>query len=136
MSTHYRYIRFFKEIGIEDVPSVGGKNASLGEMYRELTPKGVLVPNGFAITAQAYWYVLEKAGIAARLREALDGLQPDDVEDLARRGMRARELVYGAPLPEDLRREILEAYRALLTEYGPPLTSPCVPRQPPRIFPT
>jgi len=82
----------------------------------------VLVPNGFAITAQAYWYVLEKAGIAARLREALDGLQPDDMEDLARRGIRARELVYGAPLPEDLRREILEAYRTLLTEYGPQLT--------------
>jgi len=81
VSTSYRYIRFFKEIGIEDVPSVGGKNASLGEMYRELTPKGVLVPNGFAITAQAYGYVLEKAGITARLREALEGLQPDDVEE-------------------------------------------------------
>jgi pyruvate, water dikinase len=122
VSTNYQYIRFFKEIGIQDIPSVGGKNASLGEMYRELTPKGVLVPNGFAITAQAYWYVLEKAGIAARLREALEGLQADDIEDLAQRGMRARELVYGAPLPEDLRREILEAYRALLTEYGPQLT--------------
>ena len=68
-------------------------------MYRELTPKGVQVPNGFAVTAQAYWYVLEKAGIAARLREALDGLQPDDVEDLARRGTRARELVYGRRCP-------------------------------------
>jgi len=122
VSTNYRYIRFFKEIGIEDVPSVGGKNASLGEMYRELTPNGVLVPNGFAITAQAYWYVLEKAGIAARLREALEGLQPDDVEDLAQRGTRARELIYGAQLPEDLRREILAAYQALLTEYGPQLT--------------
>jgi len=118
----YRYIRFFNEIGIDDVPSVGGKNASLGEMYRELTPQGVRVPNGFAITAQAYWYVLEKAGIAQRLRDALDGLRADDAEDLARRGKLARDLVYGAPLPEDLRKEILQAYRSLQQEYGPKLS--------------
>jgi len=118
----YRYIRFFNEIGIDDVPSVGGKNASLGEMYRELTPQGVRVPNGFAITAQAYWYVLEKAGIAQRLRDALDGLRADDAEDLARRGKLARDLVYGAPLPEDLRNEILQAYRSLQQEYGPKLS--------------
>ena len=118
----YRYVRFFNEIGIEDVPSVGGKNASLGEMYRELTPQGVRVPNGFAITAQAYWYVLEKAGIAQRLRETLAGLRADDIEDLARRGKRARDLVYGAPLPEDLQREILQAYCALQEEYGSQLS--------------
>jgi pyruvate,water dikinase len=120
--TQYRYIRFFNEIGIDDVPSVGGKNASLGEMYRELTPQGVRVPNGFAITAQAYRYVLEQAGIAARLRQALDGLRPDDMEDLARRGRQARDLVYGAPLPEDLRAEILRGYRTLQEEYGPKLS--------------
>ena len=73
MAGNYRYIRFFDEIGIDDIPSVGGKNASLGEMVRALMPQGVRVPNGFAITAQAYWYVLEQAGIAQRLREALDG---------------------------------------------------------------
>ncbi len=122
MPGQHRYIRFFNQIGIEDVPSVGGKNASLGEMYRELTPQGVRVPNGFAITAQAYWYVLEKAGIAQRLRDALDGLRADDVEDLARRGKQARDLVYGAPLPEDLRREILQAYGTLREEYGPQLS--------------
>jgi pyruvate,water dikinase len=91
-------------------------------MYRQLTPQGVRVPNGFAITAQAYWYVLERAGIAQRLRETLDGLRPDDVEDLAQRGRRARALVYGAALPEDLRQEILQAYRALQEEYGPRLS--------------
>ena len=122
MPAKYRYIRFFDEIGIDDVPSVGGKNASLGEMYRELTPQGVRVPNGFAITAQAYWYVLEKAGIAQRLRDALEGLRSDDVEDLARRGKQARDLVYGAPLPQDLREEILRAYAALREEYGPGLS--------------
>jgi len=118
----YRYIRFFNEIGIDDVPSVGGKNASLGEMYRELSPQGVRIPNGFAITAQAYSYVLEEAGIVGKLRETLEGLQPEDVEDLARRGKRARDLVYGAPLPEDLRGEILQAYRSLQQEYGPKLS--------------
>ena len=118
MTAPYRYIRFFNEIGIEDVPLVGGKNASLGEMYRELTPQGVRVPDGFAITAQAYWYVLQQAGIVARLRETLAGLRSDDVKDLASRGMQARELVYGAPLPADLRQEILRAYRELREEYG------------------
>ena len=117
----YRYIRFFEDIGIDDVAAVGGKNASLGEMYRELAPQGVRVPNGFATTVQAYWYVLEKAGVMPRLREAIHGLRPDDVEDLARRGLRARELVYGAPLPTDLRQEILQAYENLQAEYGPQL---------------
>ncbi len=122
MSRDYRYIRFFKDIRIEDIPLVGGKNASLGEMYRELMAQGVKVPNGFAITAQAYWYVLEQAGILTSLRQALEGLQPDDLDDLAKRGRRARELVYSAPLPADLRKEILEAYRLLQQEYGPGLS--------------
>ena len=122
MPDPYRYIRFFNEIGIDDVPSVGGKNASLGEMYRELTPQGVRVPNGFAIIAQSYWYVLEKAGIKTRLRETLEGLRADDVEDLARRGKQARDLVYGAALPQDLRGEILRAYASLRQEYGPDLS--------------
>jgi len=114
-----RYIRFFADIGADDVALVGGKTASLGEMYRRLSPQGVPVPNGFAITAQAYRDVLERAHAWEPLREALQGLRADDMQDLARRGHRAREIVYGAPLPEDLRAEILEAYRALRSEYGP-----------------
>ncbi len=113
-----RYIRFFEELGIDDVPLVGGKNASLGEMYRTLSDQGIRVPNGFAITADAYRYVLEQAGAMPALHEALDGLDPGDVADLARRGKRAREIVRGAPLPEDLQREILDAYRRLQQESG------------------
>jgi pyruvate,water dikinase len=113
-----RYIRFFDEVGIDDVPLVGGKNASLGEMYRELSDEGVLVPNGFATTADAYRYVLEQADAWGALHEALDDLDPDDVTDLARRGKRAREIVYGAGLPDDLAREILEGYRKLQEQYG------------------
>jgi len=113
------YIRWFEELTIDDVPLVGGKNASLGEMYRALTPKGVRVPNGFAVTAQAYRDTLTAAGAWEALRAALEGLDPDDVADLARRGARARAVVYGAPLPDRLREEIVAAYRRLQAEYGP-----------------
>ena len=112
------YIRWFEELTIDDVPLVGGKNASLGEMYQELTPKGILVPNGFAITADAYRDMLTEAGAWEALHEALDGLDPDDVADLARRGARARAIVYGAPLPSALREEIVAAWRRMVEEYG------------------
>jgi pyruvate,water dikinase len=116
--TSNRYIRFFEEIGLEDVSLVGGKNASLGEMYRNLKPVGVKVPNGFAITAEAYRYMLDHANAWSALHEALDGLKPDDMDDLTRRGRRAREIVYAAALPEDLKAGILDAYRSLRKEYG------------------
>lgn len=113
-----RYVRFFEEFGIEDVPLVGGKNASLGEMYRKLSAAGVRVPDGFAITADAYRYMLDQAGAWKGLHDALDGLDPADVTALARAGKRAREIVYGAGLPADLTREILAGYRRLQEEYG------------------
>ncbi|HYB36990.1 MAG TPA: phosphoenolpyruvate synthase, partial [Mycobacterium sp.] len=113
-----KYVRFFEEIGIEDVPLVGGKNASLGEMYRKLSGEGVLVPDGFAVTAEAYRRVLESAGAWQRLHAALDGLDPSDVADLARRGKRAREVVYGAGLPTDVADDVLASYRRLQQEYG------------------
>ena len=116
--TSPRYIRWFSELGIDDVPLVGGKNASLGEMFRELRPLGVKVPDGFAVTAQAYRYVLDQANAWPRLREALAGLNLNDVDDLARRAELAREIVYGAPLPDDLVAEILAAYARLRGEYG------------------
>ncbi|MGB5276347.1 MAG: phosphoenolpyruvate synthase [Gammaproteobacteria bacterium] len=113
-----RYIRWFKELSIDDVPIVGGKNASLGEMYRELTPEGIKVPNGFAITAEAYRELLTQTNSWDALKDALEGLKPDDGKDLARRGARARDIVYGAALPEDMQQEILDAYEALRAEYG------------------
>ena len=109
---------FFNEFGIEDVPSVGGKNASLGEMYQKLSDQGVRVPNGFAITADAYRYALEQTGAVKLLHETLDDLVPSDVADLARRAKRAREIVYGAGLPDDLAAEIVAGYRRLQEEYG------------------
>ncbi len=112
------YIKWFKEIGIEDIPEVGGKNASLGEMYQNLTSEGVRVPNGFAVTASAYRHVLESNGAWEKLHEALDGLNPDDVKDLQERGAKARAIVYRCEIPEDLKSEILKAYADLKSEYG------------------
>ncbi|MHB8920599.1 MAG: phosphoenolpyruvate synthase [Halothiobacillus sp.] len=116
--TAFKYIRFFNELGIDDVPLVGGKNASLGEMYRKLSPQGVRIPNGFAITAEAYRYMLDAADAWPALHAALDDFDADDVSDLARRGKRARDIVYGAGLPDDLAAEIIAAYRKLQAEYG------------------
>ncbi len=112
------YVRFFEEFGIDDVPLVGGKNASLGEMFQKLSRQGVRVPHGFAITAQAYRYMLDEAGAWDRLHAELDELDPADVAALARKGKRAREIVYGAGLPDDLAAEIVDAYRRLQQEYG------------------
>ncbi len=114
-----RYVRWFEEIGIDDVALVGGKNASLGEMYRELTPKGVRIPNGFAVTAEAYRHVLRSAGILDELKKTMAGLDKTRVKDLADRGKRARELILGAGIPDDLWQEIKEAYDRLCSEYGP-----------------
>src|SRR3974390_1064965 len=112
-----RFIRFFGEVGIEDVPLVGGKNASLGEMYRQLTPKGILVPNGFAITAEAYRHALDSAGAWPALQEAFAGLDVANVEDLARRAAKAREIVRRAGLPVELAEQIREALARLVEEY-------------------
>ncbi len=112
------YVRFFEEFGIEDVPLVGGKNASLGEMLQKLSSQNVRIPHGFAITAAAYRHMLDEAGAWDRLHAELDDIDPADVAALARKAKRAREIVYGAGLPPDLAGEILAAYRKLQQEYG------------------
>ena len=99
MSINNNYIRWFNELTIHDVPLVGGKNASLGEMYRELAQQGINIPNGFAVTAEGYRYLLDQASAWEPLHQALDDLNPDDVDDLSRRARKAREIIYAAPLP-------------------------------------
>jgi pyruvate, water dikinase len=113
-----KYIRWFSELGAGDVALVGGKNASLGEMFNELGGQGVRVPNGFAVTAEAYRHVLDQGDAWPRLHKALAGLDVRDVDDLARRAKAAREIVYGAALPADLVAEISTAYARLQAEYG------------------
>lgn len=113
-----QYIHWFKDIRIEDVPLVGGKNASLGEMYGELTAKGIQIPNGFAVSAQAYWDTIRAGGILDELKQTMDGLNITDVADLARRGKKARELILTAGIPDDIWHEIKAAYQRLCEEYG------------------
>ncbi|TPG32700.1 phosphoenolpyruvate synthase [Mycolicibacterium hodleri] len=118
MTSQHPYVRFFEDFGIDDVPLVGGKNASLGEMFQNLSEQGVRIPHGFAITAAAYRHMLDEAGAWEGLHAALDDIDPDDVAALARKAKRAREIVYGAGLPDDLAAEILAGYRELQQEYG------------------
>ncbi|MEO8850560.1 MAG: phosphoenolpyruvate synthase [Allobranchiibius sp.] len=112
------YVKFFEDFGVEDVALVGGKNASLGEMFQKLSEQGVRVPNGFATTSDGYRHMLVEADAWGPLHAALDDLDPADVHDLARRAKRAREIVYGAGLPKDFATEILAGYRRLREEYG------------------
>ena len=112
------YVKWFSELGLDDIPSVGGKNASLGEMVQELGAAGVRVPNGFAVTADAYRAVLAGSGYEDELREMLTNLDKTDVAELERVGARAREIVYGARLPDGLREEIIGALAKLREEYG------------------
>jgi pyruvate,water dikinase len=114
----YGNVRFFEEIGIADLGLVGGKNASLGEMYRELRDAGVRVPNGFAVTTEAYRRTVEETGAEEALHAALEALDPDDVDDLSRRARSAREIILAAPLPESVAADILRGYRRLRDEYG------------------
>lgn len=112
-----RYIKWFDEIGIDDVALVGGKNASLGEMQRHLKEKGIHVPNGFAITADAYSYVLEKSKSLNALQNALKGLDIRNTKALEEVGKEARDIILNSPLPEDLEEEIAQAYQKLSQQY-------------------
>jgi pyruvate, water dikinase len=116
------YIRWFSDLTLDDLPLVGGKNASLGEMYRELIPLGVRLPNGFALTAEAYRDTLDAAGAWEELHALLDPLDKSDVASLARAGARAREIVYAAAMPSAVAAQVRQAWRELVEEAGPDLS--------------
>jgi len=109
---------WFNELGIKDVGLVGGKNASLGEMYRTLTGKGVRVPNGFAITAAAYQYFVVSTGTKKEIKSILKDLDTHNIQNLMDRGQKVREAIMAATLPSDLKQEIRKAYAKLEKEYG------------------
>jgi pyruvate,water dikinase len=113
-----KFIKWFDEVGTRDVALVGGKNASLGEMIRNLREKDVNVPYGFAITAEAYKHVLEVAGIQEEIKGVLADLNTHDMENLSTRGSRIRELIRTAGCPTDLEQEIRSAYREMEERYG------------------
>lgn len=113
-----KFILWFDELVIDDVPLVGGKNASLGEMIRELGKKGVKVPNGFAVTAYAYKYLIEKAGIGDKIREILSDLDTHNIRNLKERGKKIRDLIENAKLPEELEKAIVDAYNDMGERFG------------------
>jgi pyruvate,water dikinase len=107
------FIKWFDDITIDDLPLVGGKNASLGEMVRELTGKGVKVPNGFAVTADGYRHFIRQAGLDTGIRDILRGLDTSDPANLSELAQTVRHAILNATLPGDLREQIIAAYRQL-----------------------
>ncbi|MEK7531888.1 MAG: phosphoenolpyruvate synthase [Patescibacteria group bacterium] len=112
-----RFVLWFDEVGIEDIPLVGGKNASLGEMHSKLSSLGVKVPNGFAITAYAYRYFLEQGQIRPKLERALNALDTKDIKALQKAGKAARKAILDGTIPPELRAEIIQNYKKLSEEY-------------------
>jgi pyruvate, water dikinase len=117
MNKKNAFVLWFNQLEISDVPLVGGKNASLGEMYQNLTKNGVAVPNGFAITAYAYFYILEKAGIKKEIQNILSDLDTKDMRNLQLRGHKVRKLIREARLPIEIRKEIIENYKKLSKQF-------------------
>ena len=113
------YIRRFAELSIQDVPLVGGKNASLGEMYRDLATQQIKVPNGFATTAEAYRHYLRHNNLDKRIDTALTELDSTDVQALAVTGAKIRQWIMRGDMPDELSTQIRAAYKELATEYGP-----------------
>ena len=107
------FIKWFNEIGMDDVSLVGGKNASLGEMYQHLVPRGIRIPNGFAVTAQAYFYFIETNQLNEKIQDLLSDLDTQNNEILQLRGKLIRENILKASIPLQIQNEILEAYRLL-----------------------
>jgi len=120
-STRSTFIKWFADITIDDVPLVGGKNASLGEMVRELASKGVKVPNGFAVTAEAYRHFIREAGIDKSIHATLADLDTSDMANLSERGQAVRQTILNATIPADLQKEIAAAYKELQSDSKTPL---------------
>lgn len=112
-----KYIRFFNALKLSDVPIVGGKNASLGEMFQQLTHKGIKIPNGFATTAAGYWYFLEHNNLKDEIAVTLTNLDTRDVKELARCGAKIRNLISHGSMPPQLEEEIIASYAQLTSEY-------------------
>ena len=118
MEKPQKSILWFKELGIKDVPLVGGKNASLGEMYVNLISKGVNLANGFATTADAYFYFLQESGLTNQISEILKDINVHDLKSLHEKGKKVRELILNATLPQDLQSDIISAYKELSKLYN------------------
>ncbi|MBU4351103.1 phosphoenolpyruvate synthase [Patescibacteria group bacterium] len=118
MDKDQKYILWFSEISKNDVALVGGKNASLGEMFSELTRERINVPDGFALTTKAYWYLLKENGFDKKLEEIFSKFDPENLRSLQKTGKKARQLFNKIGFPKDLEKEILETYKVFCQKYG------------------
>ncbi|HOI18722.1 MAG TPA: phosphoenolpyruvate synthase [Candidatus Woesearchaeota archaeon] len=118
MNKEEQLILWFDQISIEDIKYVGGKNASLGEMYTNLTKKGVNIPNGFALTAKAYFDFIEQTGIKDRINQIVQSIDVTNMEDLSKKGHQIRSIIRTTPLPEHIANEVKNAYYHLCLQYG------------------
>lgn len=118
MKNNKKYILWLRETRNKDVAKVGGKNASLGEMYQKLTLQGINIPNGFAVTAQAYFYLLKEAGLSKKIKDVLGDLDITQIDDLMDKGRQVRRLILNAEFPEDLKKQIITSYKELEKQYG------------------
>ncbi|MDP1690242.1 MAG: phosphoenolpyruvate synthase [bacterium] len=112
------HILWMKDIGMDDVAQVGGKNASLGELIRSVEPKGVRVPHGFCVTAEAYYYFLKETGLDVFIAKTLDGLNTRNFKELSRCGKLVRDAMRSTPLPVRLARAITDSYEKMEKQYG------------------
>jgi len=117
MKKSQKFILWFREINKKDVPLVGGKNASLGEMYSQLSSKGVNIPNGFALTSTAYWYFLRENKIDRQIKETLRNLSAKNFKRLKEASQSVRRLIQRAEFPGDLKKEIILNYKKLSSQY-------------------
>ncbi len=117
-SSERSLVLWLDEVTIDDIPIAGGKNASLGEMIRNLAPLGVKIPYGYVVTSQAYYYFLNYNNLREKIKKILEGLNTDDIKDLQKRGYEIRELIKGGSFPPDLEEKIKEYYHKLSEKYG------------------
>ena len=113
-----KFILHLDEVSIDDIPEVGGKNASLGEMIQKLGPKGVNIPGGYVVTASAYRYFLEKTGIYEFIRNELEGITTTNLSELSQKAKNIREKMEKTEFPEDLKKAILEAHKIAEKKFG------------------
>ncbi len=117
-----KLIRYFKDITLSDLPKVGGKNASLGEMFQNLSDKGIAVPDGFALTAEAYWTFLEHHDLKGKLAKTLASLNTTSFSNLSEVGTECREIIMSEQLPDALTEKIKDGYEFLINKYGKEVT--------------
>ena len=120
------YLVDLDKVGLEDIDQVGGKNASLGEMLQNLSALGIQIPNGFAITVNAYREFIRYNDLDTAIHSIINSINFDDIESLRRGGQQARQLLKNGKFPRDLSEAIIEKYNELSNNYGQEITDVAV----------